>query len=113
MLQRRRQGCELLTNYGKTGMSFFRPRRRSGGLGRPSAPSQLPARGGGLCTPDNLFGLVQQLLALLMQGAILPGQLARRIFRQFPAALAKILAFLDQFLACVDQVVCGLFSLAD
>jgi hypothetical protein len=48
-----------------------------------------------------------------MQRAILPGQLARRILRQFPAALVKILAFLYQFLARVDQVIRDFFSFAD
>jgi len=48
-----------------------------------------------------------------MQRAILPGQLARRILRQFPATLVKILAFLYQFLARVDQVIRDLFSFAE
>src|ERR1017187_10509811 len=74
------------------------------------APSELPACGGGLCTAEDRFGLVQQLLAVLMQRAILPGQLSRRIPRKFPAALVKILAFLYQFLARVDQVIRGFFS---
>jgi hypothetical protein len=48
-----------------------------------------------------------------MQRAILPGQLARRILHQFPAALVEIFAFLYQFLARVDQVIRDVFSLAD
>ena len=76
-------------------------------------PSQLPARGGAFCTAEDRFGLFQQLLAVLMQRAILPGQLARRIPHKFPAALVKILAFLYQFLARVDQVIRDFFSFAD
>jgi hypothetical protein len=48
-----------------------------------------------------------------MQRAILPGQLARRIPHKFPAALVKILAFLYQLLARVDQVIRDFFSFAD
>ena len=74
--------------------------------------SQLPARGGAFCTAEDRFGLVQQLLAVLMQRAILPGQLVRRIPHKFPAALVKNLAFLYQFLARVDQVIRDFFSFA-
>ena len=55
----------------------------------------------------------QQLLAVLMQRAILPGQLVGRILHQFPAALVKILALLYQLLTRVDQVIRDFFSLAD
>jgi len=48
-----------------------------------------------------------------MQRTILPGQLARRIPQEFPAALVEILAFLYQFLARVDQVIRDFFSFAD
>jgi type III secretion system FlhB-like substrate exporter len=48
-----------------------------------------------------------------MQRAILPGQVARCIPQEFPAALVEILAFLYQFLARVDQVIRDFFSFAD
>src|ERR1039457_5810025 len=64
-------------------------------------------------TAEDRFGLVQQLLAVLTQRAILPGQLVGRILHQFPAALAKILALLYQFLTLVDQVTRDFFPLAD
>jgi len=48
-----------------------------------------------------------------MQRAIFQGQLPRRISRQFPAPLVKILAVLYQFLARVDQVIRDFFSFAD
>jgi len=62
---------------------------------------------------EDRFGLVQQLLAVVMQRAILPGQLVSRISHQFPAALVKILTLLYQLLTRVDQVIRGFFSLAD
>src|ERR1022692_3486758 len=77
------------------------------------APSELPARGGALYTAEDRFGLVQQLLAVLTQRAILPGQLVGRILHQFPAALVKILALFYQLLTRVDQVLRDFFSLAD
>jgi len=53
-------------------------------------------------TAEDRFGLIQQLLAVLMQRAILSGQLVGRILHQFPAALVKILAPLYQLFTRVD-----------
>jgi hypothetical protein len=64
-------------------------------------------------TAEDRFGLVQQLLAVLTQRAILPRQLVGRILHQFPAALVKILALLYQLVTRGDQVRRDLFSLAD
>ena len=77
------------------------------------ASSQLPASGSSFRTVQDRFGLVQQLLAVLMQRAIFPGQLVSRILHQFPAALVKILALLCQLLTRVDQIIRDFFSLAD
>ena len=76
------------------------------------APSQLLARDGAFCTAEGRFGLVQQLLAVLKQRAILPRQLARRIHPKFPAALVKILAFLYQLLAGSNQIIRDFFAFA-
>src|ERR1039457_1538358 len=78
-----------------------------------SGSRHLPWALGFFGAAEGRFGFFQQLLALLVQRAVLPGQLAPRIPRQFPATLVKILAFLYQFLACVDQVIRNLFSFAD
>jgi hypothetical protein len=77
------------------------------------APSQLPAGGALFYTVEDRFGLVQQLLAVLVQRAILPRELVGSILHQFPAALVKILALLYQLLTSVDQVIRDFFSLAD
>jgi hypothetical protein len=77
------------------------------------APSQLPAGNGSFCTAEDRFGLVQQLLTVLMQRTILPGQLVGRTLHQFSAALVKIFALLYQLLTRVDQVIRDFFSLAD
>jgi hypothetical protein len=45
--------------------------RRDPTIGQES--SRLPARGGALCTAEDRFGFIQQLLTVLMQRAILSG----------------------------------------
>src|ERR1019366_5169653 len=50
-----------------------------------------PADGGVFCAAEDRFGLAQQLPAVLMQGAILPGQLLGRILHHLPTAFVKIL----------------------
>jgi hypothetical protein len=76
------------------------------------APSRLPADGGVFCAAEDRFGLAQQLPAVLMQGAILPGQLLGRILHHLPTAFVKILALIHQLLTRVDQVIRDFFSLA-
>src|ERR1700730_15701239 len=60
--------------------------------------SRLPADGSTFRTAEDRFGLVQQLLAVLTQGAILSGQLVGCILHNLPAALVKILALVHQLL---------------
>ena|ERR1017187_878213 len=75
-------------------------------------PLRLPADGDVFCAAEDRFGLAQQLPAVLMQGAILPGQLLGRILHHLPTAFVKILALIHQLLTRVDQVIRDFFSLA-
>jgi len=75
-------------------------------------PSRLPADGGAFCTAEDRFGFFHQLPAVLMQGAILPGQFVGCILHNLLAALVKVLALVHQLLTRVDQVIRDLFSLA-
>jgi hypothetical protein len=118
LLERRDHPASVMRIYRLYRAEGLAVRRRKRKLPVPKydpagAFSQLPAGGGAFRTAKDRFGFLQQLFAVLMQRAILPGQRVGRILHKFPAALVKILAFLYQLVTCVDQIIRNVFSLAN